>query len=427
MRASRPPAPAALLVAALPLVAALAAGCTDAWRTVEFVEGLRVLGIRAEPPDLRPGEWSTLDALVVDPRDPTRVNTLIWLACHPDPTSLDQPRCAQYATLESLNGTDGSADPATIPDDLVPLGMTAPAGAPKLSIVYPAPADVFANVAADDPRRQKGVLAIVLMLAIAEPPPERWPPTKEDLQLLLARVRAKQVDSVLSIKRLRISETATPNHNPVLSKIRLGDGEWGPGTRPAKVWPGVWNELTALPADGSTETYLDLDADGNEVTKVEHLSVSWFTTVGGLNNARTLAGELEKPEKLYAPYVLQEVPEDRLGTLYAVMRDGRGGADPFVLPFFICDPNRAPPSVTSLEPASGPPGTVVRIQGTGLDDLIDAGAGSDALGSAAWDEASQAYVGTIPARAAVGELAIVPRGKGCAPDPSGTFTVTAKK
>ena len=414
-----------LFLAAGILAPLLSSGCTDPWRTVQYLEGLRVLAVRAEPPDLAPGQATLLDALVVDPRAPARSNTVLWLACHPDPASLDQPKCAEYDTLEALTGEEGSADPASLPEGLVPLGITAPAGVTPLPIRYAAPADVFAGLAADDPRRVRGVLAMVLVLAIAEEPSPHWPPTQEDLSALMDRVRSKQVDSVLAIKRLRISETATPNHNPVLSKVRLGDEEWGPGPQPAKIHPGTWTKVLALPAPETSETYQDLDADGNLVTKQEHLSASWFTTLGDLDKARTLAGEIEDPEALYAPFVLQNVPESRQGVLYAVLRDGRGGVDQLVRDFFLCDPNRAAPTLTSVEPASGPAGTLVRLRGERLDDLLDARAGTGWLSAAAWDEVEKAYVGTLPTDAPLGELAIVPRGKGCGTDPRGTFSVTA--
>ena len=48
------------------LIAGLFAGC--AGEMLETVSKLRILAVRAEPPDLAPGETVTLDALVVDPR-----------------------------------------------------------------------------------------------------------------------------------------------------------------------------------------------------------------------------------------------------------------------------------------------------------------------------------------------------------------------
>jgi hypothetical protein len=407
------------------LLLSLSTACTEPWRNVYSVEGLRVLAVRAEPPDLAPGQYARLDALVVDPRDPERLNTLVWLACHPDPASLDQPKCADYDTLSLLQSSDAGLDASALPEGLIALGMTPPPGAPQLPVIYPAPADVFANLPSDDPRRTRGVLAIVLMLAVAEPPPPTWPPTQADLTALLGRVRNKQVDSVLTIKRLRISETSTPNHNPTLATLKIGEEEWGAGPQPAKLLPGIWTHLYSFAGEGSKETYQDLDVDGNAVSKTEHLSTSWFTTLGELDKSRTVEGDIEKPEHIYEPLVLADLPPDRRGTLYAVLRDSRGGVDTHARPFILCDPNLPPPVVTEIRPASGPPGTTVTLTGFELADLLDVRAGTGWLSSAAWDDAQQAFVGKVPADAPAGELSLVPRGRGCAADPTVKFTVAA--
>ncbi|MGC4121886.1 MAG: hypothetical protein QM765_46360 [Myxococcales bacterium] len=410
--------PAVLLILAL-------SACTDPWPNVYSLKGLRVMAVRAEPPDLAPGQSTSLEALVVDPTAPARLNTLLWLACNPDPTQLDQPECAKYETLESFQNGGGDAGLASLPKGLVPLGMTAPAGAPAFPIIYKAPADTFANVPADDKRRIKGVIAVVLMLAIAEEPPARWPPTEQDLADLLGRASRKEVPSVLTIKRLRVSETPTPNHNPTLDHLRIEEENWAPGPRPVKIVPGVWTHFLSFAGDGAKEAFQDLDVDGNVVTKTESLSTSWFTTFGEFDKDRTVEGEIDRPEHLYLPYVLADVPDDRQGQVYAVLRDSRGGVDWNVRNFFICDPALPAPVVSSVEPTSGPPGSFVKLKGEHLDDLIDVRAGIDWLSDAAWDDAEKAYVGAIPVDAPVGELSLVLRGKGCTADPSAKFTVTA--
>lgn len=403
----------------------LLASCTDPWRNVYSVEGLRVLAVHADPPDLAPGQSTSLSALVVDPTAPERRNTLIWLACNPDPTQLDQPECAKYDTLKAFQGVGGDAGMTQLPAGLVPLGMTTPAGVPQFPIFYKAPEDTFSQVPEGDPRRVKGTLAVVLMLAIAEEPPASWPPKEQDLLDLLERASSKQVPSVLTVKRLRVSENPTPNHNPELDHLRVGEEDWGPGPQPVKLVPGVWTHFLSFAAEGSAETYQDLDVDGNPVTKTEHLSTSWFTTFGEFDKERTVEGEIDHPAHLYVPFVLADVPGDRKGIVYAVLRDSRGGSAWDARGFFICDPAAPAPVVSSLEPASGPPGTVVRIKGENLETVIDARAGAGWLSAAAWDDAEKAYVGAVPSDAPAGDLAIVPRGRNCSADPTGTFTVTA--
>jgi len=104
---------------------------------------------------------------------------------------------------------------------------------------------------------------------------------------LLAKVKSKQVDSLVAIKRIRISENPEKNHNPVLQGVRIDHAFWAPGPRPAKVLPGERLPLEAVAPDSSSESYNDLDVDGNPVQKTENLIVSWFTSFGAVKEARS--------------------------------------------------------------------------------------------------------------------------------------------
>ena len=77
--------------AAALLVLALAAGCAPEFDEEQLVKDLRILGIRAEPPELRlggPAPTINLDALVVDPGAPDRLRDWeLWLC------SADGPLC----------------------------------------------------------------------------------------------------------------------------------------------------------------------------------------------------------------------------------------------------------------------------------------------------------------------------------------------
>ncbi len=64
----------------LPLAFALAlAGCLEELPSVSRIEDLRILAVRAEPPEVEPGQTVQLDALVVDPFD--RTASYRWYAC----------------------------------------------------------------------------------------------------------------------------------------------------------------------------------------------------------------------------------------------------------------------------------------------------------------------------------------------------------
>jgi hypothetical protein len=404
----------------LALVALASSACTDAWRQVTYLEGLRLLAIHAEPPDLSPGETTQLDAVVLDTRDPSRANTLVFFACDPDPVDPDQTACAQYTTLQSLDDGTTIGDPTTLPAGVRLLGVS-PVPGQGDPVVYQSPADVFSSMAADDIRRTRGVLAILLVMAIAAPPPA----TQQDLQALLLKVQAKQVDSLLALKRLRISENPEKNHNPVLEGVLVGGELWGRTPQPAKVHPGTAVELEGAPAAGTSESYSEYDSDGNLVQKTEPLILSWFATSGDLDYARTLYGNDATVQRLTLPFVLQKLPEDRLVTLFVVLRDGRGGVDSLSHQLYLCDPFRPAPTVTAIDPPAGRVGTQVKISGAGLDALLDVKVGSAWLADGKWDGDSGAYVGTIPANLAPGLQSVMPRGQGCAEDPVAVFEVTA--
>jgi hypothetical protein len=403
------------LARAIALLSALS-GCLSPWRDVTFVENMRVLAIRADPPDLSPGDSSLLEATVVDPTAPTRINTLVWIACDPDPTSPDQSTCADYETLAEFQ-SGGTLDPTALPAGMHILSL--PVGTTEVPVHYDAPADVFAQIPTDDVRRTKGALAIILLLTIAAEPPA----TIDGYNDLFTKVQNNEIPSLLTIKRLRISENPEKNHNPTLDGVLIGDELWGPGLRPAKVHPGESYTLQGVASADSSETYTELDVDDNPVTKQEPLIISWFATVGGMTNERDLIDATT--QSLYIPLAFDAMPADRRAEMWLVLRDSRGGVDVMTRGLFLCDMSIPPPVITAVTPASGPPGTLVQITGTGLEDILDVALGSGWIAAGHWDATAGAFVGSIPSDAAVGVQPLVARGKGCDPDLESSFEVTA--
>lgn len=396
------------------LSAALGAlwSCGQSWRPVTYLEGLRVLAVRAEPADLNPGGLTTLNALVVDPSAPARQNTLLWLACDPDPAALDQPLCAKFTTF---------SDPA----ELVGAGGSLPEGVRFVGLgeegLYRAPAELFAPLPADSPHRRRGLVAVVLLIAIGAPPPESFPPTELELAELMEKVRTKQVASVLAIKRLRISEDPALNSNPEIAGIRF-DGElWGPGLRPVKLRPGQDHEVIGEAAEGAAEHYLTLDADDQPAEGDERLIFSWFSTFGDFEAARSPAGEAL--QSFGVPWPFDELPADRRGAIHAVLRDGRGGASWIKRGFFVCDPNLAPPAIAAVEPAGAPPASTVSIRGTGLDRVIDVRLGAGWLADVRYDAAGGALTGIVPSDTPAGPALLTVRGEGCGQDPAVEYSV----
>ncbi len=84
-------------------------GCSNTFKPSSSVDKLRILAVRADPPDLHPGDTTVFTSLVVDPTAPSRVNTIIYLGCDPDPTSLTQNPCSLYTSLSNPSTIIASA------------------------------------------------------------------------------------------------------------------------------------------------------------------------------------------------------------------------------------------------------------------------------------------------------------------------------
>jgi len=150
------------------LLLLLSSACTDPWREVFYVDGLRVLALRAEPPDLAPGDATRLDSLVVDtaragPHQTRSCGSRAILI----PRTRSSPRARStrpIADAESGDSGQRQRAPRGVRVLTPPVATTTP-------VYYQSDPHVFDQLAADDPLRTKGVLAIVLMAAIAAEPP----------------------------------------------------------------------------------------------------------------------------------------------------------------------------------------------------------------------------------------------------------------
>jgi hypothetical protein len=387
---------------ALLLAALLGGGCEEQFKPESEVAGLRVLGLRATPAELAPGETAALSALVVDPTRPGRRNTLLWLGCEPDPLNLGRSVCSDMEAL---------ADPAR----LVPVSEdgTPPQLPPGMSVIgfnslaaYTAPATLYAGLTPEDPRRRGGTVGQVLLVAIAE---ELSPlPTREEVEALFERVRRREVPSVVTLFRLRVSEDAQRNHNPVLGELRAGGEalapEWtlrlaGDGPTPL--------ELTA--PDESFETYTQ-EGPGGVETKTEQLIAAWYTTSGRFEPARVVLRS--GTPLVYQPpdgSRFQPFPEQRRGTLWAVVRDVRGGQDWREVPFFLCDARLPAPRVTAVEVLED---TVVVLQGEHLSSVLEVVVGGRVLKQGFHSPVRGTYE-ALPPALPPGEYEVVVRGKHC--------------
>lgn len=373
------------------------AGCDFGFRPETLVDDMRLLGIRAEPADLAPGETARLDALVVDPSRPGQANTVLWLGCDPDPFNLNRSACSDFTVLaDAGNLFSPSPDGGMLPEGVHVIGFDENAA-------YAASPDVFHALDAGDERRLTGTVGQALAFAVAE---EVSPTaTEEELKALFARVQSREVKSVIALFRLHISESPERNHNPALSTLFVAREAWPKGAH-VTVLPGEKVELDGDALDSDFEPFTNPTPSGVE-NKTERILMAWYSTAGRFSEERTAMREDVKTV-FTAPGgddPKDPVPAGREGTLFVVLRDTRGGQSWEEVPFYVCDAARPAPRVTQVTWPSSATDPVV-LTGTNLEQLLDVVVDGVALENGAYSPASGTWRGFLPAGVEVGS----PRG-----------------
>jgi len=270
---------------------AASAACTPSFEGPEIVRDLRVLAVQAEPPeatiDLSTGKAAPVQVrvLAVDPA-PREAMTASGSLCFPT----DSRRCD-----EVQNVSIGAAQ------------MVADEG-PSWTLQVP-PAIIQAAVQEDDLRGFGGV-RVQLSVNVADGDPHG--PVFADKVLLFS------------------PPGGSVNHNPSIASLELtNDGApAGPGLGGGRPSLPVGVPIGILPhlaeGEGGAETYTTTDLQGNAVTLTESPRYSFFALAGAdLDTAiadEPLPGT-RPPKGLVRLTPLQAGP----GTLWIVVRDGRGG------------------------------------------------------------------------------------------------------
>jgi hypothetical protein len=338
------------ITAVLAALAALAlVRCSDDFPPASQVSGLRVLGMRAEPAEPRPGDLVSLQALVVDPSRPDAGNAVLWFGCEP---SLD-PRfnaCSNEDVLQALTTVEG--------DGGLPAGLRFLGAGDQ--VVTQLPADVFAGIDAGDPVRVRGVLAEAIAIAAAAPPPQ----SADAGFALLDQVRKGSVKHVTALFRYPVSENPEPNHNPVLLGYRYQGQPLAAGAA-VRLQPS--DAGISIEADPSSfEQYLEA-APAGSIDRTESLAAAFFASVGALDEgAVEVSGTVE--ETISPPDALSV----RQGRLWTVVRDTRGGQSWISAPIWVCDPSAPSPTVDQISRDGG-----IELRGSELDQVLEVQVGTE--------------------------------------------------
>jgi len=342
-----------LLLPLLPLLPLSLGGCGNDLPVSSSIDKLRVLAMRAEPPEAAPGEAVALDALVVEPPlqqldggAPQPVSWL-WLACAIAPGSTSGVPCGLGAERPVTTASGGLGQVplcSAKPDAPICLLGTDPTAG------YTPPASLLGAQASAQ---------ILIALTVADSP-------EGAAGCLIAAADAGSVPQnpdhcVFALKRVTVS-ARTPearNHNPSIEGFALSergedpappsllDGSASYVLSPDKDAQPLFLSMTRVP--GSSETDRRADPTDTAMTPrmidaKEALAVSWFATGGKFDGGRSTfappdcASQADCPSsepviytrtKWLAPTAEMRalmVPGDGVVRFYVVLRDDRGGA-----------------------------------------------------------------------------------------------------
>ncbi len=341
----------------LGIAAALAlAACGDEFDPASRVDGLRVLGVRAEPPEialpeigaghgLPPG--AALSALVADPdqvTEPGRAASVVYLSCTEDPLAPYAGVCTSFDSFRDVPALARAALPPGEPLGRGEVGHVTlsglegcvhgepcapPVGVPEPAYVMP-PELRLDLLPAGMPQRILGMEVIVVAVAIAASPVELL--AGGGIAGVPGRLAElfEEREHVVAVKRLQVrgpDAPDEPNRNPIVRGLAVDGAELPlePEEGPVLARKARVDLSAVLPpgADQLFQRYTDLDAFGDPIgPAVEEWVYSFFATAGDLDRVHTR--DAAETNEYTAP---DEAPAGGEAVFYLVVRDHRGGAD----------------------------------------------------------------------------------------------------
>lgn len=303
--------------------------CEPPFPPSSIVDKFRMLAIKAEPPEVSPGEQVTVSFVSISPdglisnqavfppsqcftQDGLADPSAIWVACLPNlNSSQENAGCTDFSFLTNGGGGGDGGTPG-IPD----------AGGQSISILFPpcggraawkAPAD-FLNTL-----------------------PEQNKLTGAEAVLVLATTKEKQQQ--ISIKRVRISgkPKAQQNTNPVLTGFFL-NGKQVSSCRQDNVEDCT---IQTFPADKPIALKVAVDPSRQDplpATKVkparkEDIQIRWYATAGEFSLTNTVisgqGADKNSPFPTWNPNDYKGLPLKAGITVQviAIAKDNRGGVD----------------------------------------------------------------------------------------------------
>lgn len=296
-----------------------AVACQEPMESISEVTKFRVLGVQAEPPEIMPGQGTTLKVLFADPKGEGRDVTIAWLNCVGSfsPTSDLSEGCEPvWAPAVSLASQGG---------DTYEIPMTPP--------------DILSDLPGDEEYLTVTVVTVLCAggeLALSDAEGEAPTGEIDALDDL-----CEGGDGLVAIKAFRISTSSNPNTNPTIALLKFNDAplaEISDGPDADAGAPDAGGEqsgiyvcensygcmegapIQAFLTDESFQQY-EKEEFGEIQVADENPYISWFVTGGKFSEDRSRTNEAPGPFEVdWKPPRYGGVYE-----LWAVVHDMRGG------------------------------------------------------------------------------------------------------
>lgn len=256
------------------------------------LDRLRLLAVRAEPAEPRPGDTVTFTSLGYAPEGTW---SAVWFAC----VAGSEMGCSfDPALLEGLEDLESMT-----PEEQAELFAALQAAGligfqPGFDPAWTVPEDALAGLT--EAEALEGTSATVQIT-------------------LTTASEADEGDTELVLRRVPISLAPTPNLNPDVGTFEVDDVALDPGVA-LTTSRGETHDLTATLL-GELEEYAYVTTDGVSETRTEELEWRWYTDMGAFGQSFSIGDD--EPA---ADAVAWTAPDEAgTGVLHAVVLDGRGG------------------------------------------------------------------------------------------------------
>ena len=316
--------------ALLPAALALAA-CGAGFQKESIVVDLRILGVRADPPEV----VVDIDPTQIDPAHPPAIvlPKIHVTALVADPGAARRMEWSMVACAPTLSLRCDDTDPAAVVLAMG-SGVADDPEDPRAPGALPRPALVAADLE---------VTPALLLYALETDVLHGFSGVPIQISIRVVGEGGDEQDAVYAAKSItfagRQPAERVANTNPWLAALDADDAPFAeapcgdPLVPPLAVTAGEVVRLTPIEPAGVRESYVLPTFQGGSQSFVENMSYSWYATAGSFSEAKT-GGRTDAFGNIPVLYTdwtapsaadLADLPDGQV-RLWLVMRDERGGA-----------------------------------------------------------------------------------------------------